>query len=146
MRASRNPGTSCRARPAEPVPACRRKPERPELGCRTPNRLVVSVINCEERFCGTGFMSVAGITREEIVHGRIATVERLPIVLFRNRFFVPGGKAHNCLRIGFDIRAMAARSLAFCAGGFSSRFSTNRLSRSDRIFGNARRRTGSRSS
>ena len=53
---------------------------------------------------------------------------------FRSCFwlFVPGGKVHTRFRVGFGIAAMAARSLAFGAGGFSSRFSTKRLSRSDR--------------
>lgn len=51
-------------------------------------------------------------------------------MFFRNRLFVPNGKAHARFR-GFGIAAMAARSRAFGAGGCSSRLSTKRLSRSD---------------
>jgi hypothetical protein len=77
-------------------------------------------------------MALASVTLEEAIHGRIATIERLPIMLFRDWFFVPGGNAHRRFRAGFDIAAMTARGLAFGAGGFSSRFSTKRLSRSDK--------------
>src|SRR5208283_5809364 len=96
------------------------------------DRLVVCVVNCEERFRGTGFMTLAGVTLQKVINGRIATVERFPIMLFRDRLFVPGGKAHPRFRVGFGIAAMAARSLAFGTGGFSRRFSTKRLSRSDK--------------
>jgi hypothetical protein len=40
---------------------------------------------------------------------------------------------HRRFRVGFGIPAMAACSLAFGAGGFSSRFSTVRLSRSAKM-------------
>jgi hypothetical protein len=56
-------------------------------------------------------MALAGVTLQEIIHGRIATIERLPIMLFRDWLFVPGGNAHRRFRLGFGIAAMAARSL-----------------------------------
>src|ERR1035438_533375 len=89
-------------------------------------------MNCEKGLRGTRFMALASVTLEEVIHRRIATIERLPIMLFRDWLFVPGRNAHRRFRVGFGIAAMAARSLAFGAGGFSSRFSTKRLSRSDR--------------
>ena len=113
MRASRNLGTPCQA--SEPK-----------------DRLIVCVVDCEEGFGGTGFVALAGVALEEVVRGQITTVERLPTMLLQDRLFVPGGKAHADFRAGFGMVSMAARSLAFGAGRFSSRFCTKRLSRSDR--------------
>src|ERR1700679_4249110 len=76
-------------------------------------------------------LALAGVTLQEVIHGWIAAVERLPIVLFEIGSSLQGGKAHPRFRIGLGIAAIAARSLAFGAGGCSSRFSTKRLSRSD---------------
>src|SRR5260370_19031980 len=88
----------------------------------TKNALVVCVINCEKGLRGTRFMALASVTLEEIIHGRITTIETLPIMLFRDWLFVPGGSAHRRFRPGFGIRAMASPSLAFGVGGFSTRF------------------------
>jgi hypothetical protein len=48
----------------------------------TKNALVVCVVNCEKGLRGTGFMALAGVTLEEVIHGWIATIERLPVMLF----------------------------------------------------------------
>ena len=80
----------------------------------------------------TGFMTLQGVALQEIIHRQIATIEGLSIMAFQDRLFVPGGRDHARLHVRFSSAAMAARNLAFGAGGFSSKFSTKRLSRSDR--------------
>jgi hypothetical protein len=46
------------------------------------NALVVCVVNCEKGLGGTRFMALAGATLEEVIHGWVAAIERLPIMFF----------------------------------------------------------------
>src|ERR1051326_114073 len=82
-------------------------------------------------------MALAGIASEEFIHHGIAAIKSLAIMVPCDRLLVPAGKRHVRLGFGLGSAAMAARSLAFGAGGFSSRSRTMRLSRSDRTMRSA---------
>lgn len=61
-------------------------------------------------------MVLTRIASEKVVHRRIAAVEGLAIMRFRDGFLSPGGKRHSV----WGSAAMAARSFALGLGGFSS--------------------------
>ena len=120
MRASRNPGTSCRARAAANRLRCVSVGQSARSqAVETKNALVVCVINCEKGLRGTRFMALAGVTLEEVIHGRVATIDGLPIMLFRDWLFVPCGNASRWAVIGQLHVKWAAPSAHFQENGRS---------------------------
>jgi hypothetical protein len=66
-------------------------------------------------------MTLPRIAPEKVVHLSIAAIESLAVMRLGDRLFVP---ERECHATGFGIAAMAARSLALGAGGYSRRLST----------------------
>lgn len=89
--------------------------------------IVVRVVNRQECLRPSEFMALSGVTAEEFVQCRLATVESLTIMYLADRLLVP--RSHHQNRFG-NARA-ALSSFAFGDGGFSSRSRTRKLSRSD---------------
>ena len=93
------------------------------------DRLLVGVVDGEERLRPAAFMTLSGVAAKELIQGLVATVEGFAVMRFANCLFVPGLQTHRSFvyrRFG-NARA-AVRSLAFGAGGFSSKSRTLRLS------------------
>ena len=91
------------------------------------NGLVVRIVDRKECFRAAQLVALAGVTAQEFIQRFFAAVERFPVMFLADRLFVP--RRHDEDRFG-NARA-AARSFAFGAGGFSSRFRTLKLSLSD---------------
>src|SRR4051794_2622260 len=88
---------------------------------------VVGIIDRKEGFRAALRVALARIPAQEIVQVVVAAIKGVPIVHLTDRLFMPGRSRHTDCG-----RALAAvNSLALGAGGFSSRSSTRRLSRSD---------------
>src|SRR5438128_920078 len=89
------------------------------------NCLAVRFGNGQECLGGALVMTLAGVSSEELIEGRLAAVKRRAIVLFGNRLFTPVGQAHDPT----GTARAAFRNFALGAGGFSRRSNTRRLSR-----------------
>jgi len=94
----------------------------------TQNGFVVGIIDRKKCFRAAELVAFAGITAQEFIQRFFAAIERFPIIFLGDRFFAPSD--HDYGRRGSALAA--ARSLAFGAGGFSSKSRTRKLSLSER--------------
>src|ERR1700722_2964418 len=117
--------------PSQPAPHNFRRPGVCDR-CRTQaveaeNGFVVGVVDGKKRLGAAEIVTLAGMAAEELIQRFFAAVESFAIMAFGNRLFMPCHSIHD--REGSPFAT--ANSLAFGAGGFSSRSNTRKLSRSE---------------
>ncbi len=81
----------------------------------------VAVVNREEGLGAALFVALPCVALKKVVQFGVAAIEGFPVMRSGDWLLMPCGKPHA----SFGIAAMAARSLAFGAGGFSRRSRTS---------------------